>query len=86
LANGISKLTLWRGGGVLVSRQMNKSDLARDLAIREGIRVGDAADEMDLAINRIIRTLRRGQSAHLPGLGTIKPGKEWTFRRERNVH
>jgi nucleoid DNA-binding protein len=65
---------------------MNKSDLARDLAIREGIRVGDAADEMDLAINRIIRTLRRGQSAHLPGLGTIKPGKEWTFRRERNVH
>jgi nucleoid DNA-binding protein len=86
LVNGINHLTLQPVGHMVGSRQMNKSDLARELAIREGMKMGVAADEMDLAVNRIIRTLRRGQSAHLPGLGTIKPGKEWTFRRERNAH
>ncbi len=43
-----------------------------------------AAEQMDLAVNRIIRTLRAGKPARLPGLGTITPGKKWAFRPERH--
>jgi hypothetical protein len=42
------------------------------------------AEQMDMAVNRIIRTLRGGKPARLPGLGTITPGKKWAFRPERN--
>jgi nucleoid DNA-binding protein len=69
---------------VILSRQMKKSDLARDIAKRQGMKSGAAADEIDRAITRIIRTLRRGHSAHLPGLGTIGPGKPWTFRPDQD--
>lgn len=51
-----------------------------------------AADQVDQAVNRILRALRSGQSARLPGLGTLLPsggtdgkgtaGKRWVFRRE----
>jgi nucleoid DNA-binding protein len=63
---------------------MNKSDLARDVARRRGVKTGDAADEMDRVVNQIIRTLKRGHPAHIPGLGTITPGKRWTFRQDQN--
>jgi hypothetical protein len=43
-----------------------------------------SADQMDLAVNRIIRTLRGGKPARLPGLGTITPGKKWAFQPEQN--
>jgi nucleoid DNA-binding protein len=64
--------------------QMKKSDLAREVARRNGVGTGDAADQMDCVINQIIRALKRGRSAYLPGLGTITPGKHWTFKEERN--
>ena len=63
---------------------MKKSDLAREIAKRRSGRAGDAADEMDCAVNQIIRTLKRGHPARLPGLGTITPGKYWTFQQEHN--
>jgi nucleoid DNA-binding protein len=62
---------------------MKKSELAKDLALRNGMKTGDAADQMDLVVHRLIRTLRAGQPARLPGLGTIKPGKTWTFLPEQ---
>jgi nucleoid DNA-binding protein len=69
---------------------MKKLDLANDVAKRQGVKTGAAADQLDRAVTRIIRALRRGQRAHLPGLGTITPGKPWTFRQvtseERNEH
>jgi hypothetical protein len=43
-----------------------------------------ADQQMDLVVNRIIRTLRGGKPARLPGLGTITPGKKWAFQPERN--
>ncbi len=64
-------------------RQMTKVDLANEVANRRGVKSGAAADEMDRVVTNIIRTLRRGQTAHLPGLGTIGPGKPWTFRPAR---
>ena len=66
------------------SGQMKKSDLARDMAKRSGVEPGDAADQMDRVVTQIIRTLKGGQPARLPGLGTISPGKHWTFKQERN--
>jgi nucleoid DNA-binding protein len=63
---------------------MKKSDLARDVARRRGLKTGDAADQMDRVVNQIIRTLKAGRPARLPGLGTITPGKKWTFKQERD--
>jgi hypothetical protein len=63
---------------------MKKSDLAREMARTNGGDPSDAADQMDRAVNRIIRALRGGKPARLPGLGTITPGKHWTFKQERN--
>ncbi len=63
---------------------MKKSDLAKDVAKRNGVNPGDAADQMDRVVTDIIRTLKGGQPARLPGLGTITPGKRWTFRPERH--
>ena len=63
---------------------MKKFDLARDVARRRGLKTGDAADQMDRVVNQIIRTLKAGRPARLPGLGTITPGRRWTFKPERN--
>jgi nucleoid DNA-binding protein len=63
---------------------MKKSDLARDIARRRGLKASDAADQMDCVVNQIIRTLKAGRPARLPGLGTITPGRRWTFKQERN--
>jgi nucleoid DNA-binding protein len=61
---------------------MKKRELAEQVARTQGIPAGTAADHMDQAVNEIIRALKKGQSARLPGLGTITPGKRWVLRRE----
>ncbi|HWF09091.1 MAG TPA: HU family DNA-binding protein [Bryobacteraceae bacterium] len=66
--------------------RMKKSDLIRKMARQNGGDHGDAADQMDRAVTRIIRTLRSGKAARLPGLGTITPGKHWTFMAEKDDH
>jgi len=58
---------------------MKKAELAIREARRQRVAPGNAADQMDRAVNQIIRTLRSGRPAELPGLGTIQPGKRWTF-------
>ena len=69
---------------MLASGQMKKQELARDVAKRNGLRTGDAADQMDRVVSQIIRTLKRGRPARLPGLGTITPGRQWTFQQEQH--
>jgi nucleoid DNA-binding protein len=61
---------------------MKKRELAQHLAELQGVAPGTAADRMDKAVNRILRALKNGQTARLPGLGTLTPGKRWIFRRE----
>lgn len=61
---------------------MNKMDLARKIAYENGLDEGAAADQVDRVVSQIIRSLRSGQKARLPGLGTISPGRRWTLRRE----
>lgn len=62
--------------------RMKKSDLIKQVARQRGVAPGAAADQMDKAVNQILRALRNGQAARLPGLGTITPGKRWVFRQE----
>jgi nucleoid DNA-binding protein len=63
---------------------MKKSDLATEIARRNGEDASHAADQLDSVVNGIIRKLRSGKAARLPGIGTITPGKQWTFLPERN--
>ena len=62
---------------------MNKAELANHVARRQKVAPANAADQMDQAVTEIVRALRNGQPAELPGLGTIQPGKRWIFRPEK---
>jgi len=62
---------------------MNKSDLARELACQQKTTPGEAADRLDQAVSQVLRKLRHGNAARLPGLGTIAADKSWTFKPER---
>ena len=66
---------------------MKKRELAQHVAELQGVAPAQAADRVDRAVNKIIRALKNGQTARLPGLGTITPdsgaaGRRWVFRRE----
>ena len=63
--------------------RMKKAQLANEEARRQRVAPEHAADQMDRLVNQIIRALRKGRPAELPGLGTIEPGKRWTFRPDR---
>jgi nucleoid DNA-binding protein len=52
---------------------MKKPDLAKRLARRSGLSVGEAADQLDRAVQQIVRQLRHGREARLPGLGKFSP-------------
>ncbi len=63
---------------------MKKPELAKTVARDKGVPPETAADAMDSAVNQLLRTLRSGQTAHLPGLGRIVPGRRWVFRQEKH--
>ena len=66
------------------SGRMKKAELANHEARRLRVAPGNAADQMDSVVNRIVKALRRGQPAELPGLGIIQPsGKRWVFLPEK---
>jgi hypothetical protein len=82
LLSVFNNLTLAAAKAVLSVGRMKKRELAEQVAKSQGIAPAAAADRMDQAVNQIVRALRKGQSARLPGLGTITPGKRWVLRRE----
>jgi len=61
---------------------MRKAELAKRLARRSGISTAAAADQLDTVLSGILRRIRQGQSASLPGLGTFLPGPQPGFRFE----
>jgi nucleoid DNA-binding protein len=61
---------------------MKKSELAKKVVRKHSIEPGAAADSMDRLVNEIVRALKRGEEAHLPGLGKLIPGKYWALRQE----
>lgn len=67
---------------MLAFGQMKKPELVKEIALLQGQGMGHAADQLDVAVSRIIRTLKSGRAVRLPGLGTIVPGRRWTFRRD----
>ena len=69
-----------------VSRQeyyvagMKKDQLARQLARQSQIPTGAAADQVDRVVSDLLKRVRKGQSASLPGLGTFLAGREEDFQ------
>jgi|GEM_PF-463312 len=61
---------------------MKKHDLAGRLARQSGVSKAAAADRIDRLVHEILRRLRKGQPAALPGLGTFLPGPRPAFRFE----
>jgi nucleoid DNA-binding protein len=64
---------------------MKKAQIARRLAKESGISPAAAADQIDLILNDILKRVRRGQSASLPGLGTFWPGPRPEFYFEEGL-
>jgi nucleoid DNA-binding protein len=58
---------------------MNKGELANRLARETHRSKAAAADEVDRVVHQILKNLRRGERARLPGLGTFVPGAEPGF-------
>jgi nucleoid DNA-binding protein len=51
---------------------MKNTDIAQQIARETGISQGAAADQLDDVITTILKTLRTGRSASLPGLGKLR--------------
>lgn len=52
---------------------MKKPEIASKLARRSGVTRGEAADQLDKVVHRILTNLRKGHSAQFPGLGKFTP-------------
>ena len=63
---------------------MRKAEIARRMARHSNSSVAEAADCLDRAVNGLIRSLRRGKDARVPGLGTFSQGEDGriAFQRE----
>jgi len=59
---------------------MKKEQLARRLAKESRITTAAAADQLDRVLHDILRRVRSGQSASLPGLGTFLPDRKNGFQ------
>jgi nucleoid DNA-binding protein len=64
---------------------MQKAQLAKRLARESGISTAAAADQLDSILTAILRRVRRGHSASLPGLGTFIPGPKPEFYFEQSL-
>lgn len=51
---------------------MKKPDIAKQIALKTGVSQGEAADQLDEVVSSILKSLRRGRSATLPGLGRFR--------------
>lgn len=64
---------------------MKREQLARRLAKASGISPAAAADQLDRVLNDILKRVRQGRSASLPGLGTFWPGPKPAFYFEEGL-
>ncbi len=51
---------------------MKKTDIAQQIARETGVTPGEAADQVDEVVSSILKKLKNGQSANLPGLGRFR--------------
>ena len=59
---------------------MKKEQVARRLAKESRMSPGAAADQVDRILNDLLKHVRKGQSASLPGLGTFRSGRDQDFQ------
>jgi nucleoid DNA-binding protein len=57
--------------------------LINRLAAASDVTPAEAADQIDKLIDRILKRLRQGAPAHLPGLGKFSPGRTVRFQPEK---
>ena len=62
---------------------MKKNHLAKRLAKQSRTSTAAAADRLDRVVGRILKNLRNGEQADLPGLGTFIPGAKPAFHFDR---
>ena len=64
---------------------MKKEHIARRLAKESNVPTVVAADQVDRIVSDLLKRVRKGESASLPGLGTFQSGsqQEFQFERER---
>jgi len=51
---------------------MRNTDIAHQIASESGISEGEAADQLDDVITSILRNLKKGRPADLPGFGRFR--------------
>lgn len=61
---------------------MRKKDIARRLAHEEQLTPAVAADQIDSVVTRLLKKLKDGKPAKIPGFGTLLPGEAITFQPE----
>jgi nucleoid DNA-binding protein len=59
---------------------MKKDELALELARSAGIPAAEAADKVDAVVHDIMKKLRHGKPATLPGLGKLLPEQQQKVR------
>ena len=64
---------------------MKKEELARRLAKESHITTAAAADQLDRVVHEILKRVRTGQSASLPGLGVFRPDRKDGFHLDVKV-
>jgi nucleoid DNA-binding protein len=61
---------------------MRKKDFARRLAHEAHVTPAVAADQIDSVVTQLLRRLKEGKPAEIPGFGTLLPGEAITFKAE----
>ena len=62
---------------------MKKEELTNEIARCSKMSRAAAADQLDRMVEEILRRVRRGEPAEIPGLGTLRPGQEVSFEPTR---
>ena len=62
---------------------MKKSELVNKIAEQTGVTPGEAADQVDQVVHRILTKVRKGQRTTLPGLGQFLQGTKGQVTFER---
>ncbi len=63
---------------------MKRQDLAQRLAKEAHITPAAAADQLDRVVSDILKRVRQGQTASLPGLGTFRLDEKNGLQFDRN--
>ena len=63
---------------------MKKEELTLRLARAARLTAAEAADQIDDVVHGIVKKLRKGKSATLPGLGRLMPAGRGTIRFSGN--